>query len=90
MSQNSIVEKQKWIKKNFNDNSLQAIIKVRVNYRSGHSFEFWCTEFTVDKGKWEWVAFDQSNSPLIMGVDDAVESVHQVDVDFVKKSDLEQ
>ena len=51
--------------------------KVRVLYKSGNSHEFWCTKFKVHNGQWEWVTVTQSNTPILLGVDD-IEAVYQV------------
>lgn len=53
--------------------------KVRINYKSGHSEEFWVYRFTVNKnGSIEWETVNPKIRPIDMGVD-KIESIWQVD-----------
>lgn len=52
-------------------------VRIKVLYKSGNSHEAWFTTFTKDRNTWSWETVTQSNSPVIMGVDD-IEAVWQV------------
>lgn len=58
------------------------IWKVRINYKSGHSFEGWFENFKVDQGGYSWKPYinlkrGYNSKPLELGTD--IESVFQVD-----------
>ena len=51
--------------------------KVRVNYKSGISEEFWCYGFTFRSGEVTWTPVDDNKKPIFIGIE-PIESVYQV------------
>ena len=46
------------------------IFTVRVVYKSGYTHDFDVYNFTIKNGTYSWEAADDSNKPLLLGVDD--------------------
>ena len=53
--------------------------KIRVNYKSGNSEEFWTWRFSWDRNgnQATWAHCDDSQKPILLGVEE-VESIWQV------------
>lgn len=51
--------------------------KVRVNYKSSKTQEFWCYNFKVWNGEFSWEPSSDKCKPVILGVDN-IESIYQV------------
>lgn len=58
------------------------IFKLKVVYKSGATHTFEVREFTVKGGSWSWDSYDQTNKPIVFGVDD-IAAVWQVGVRHV-------
>ena len=50
---------------------LEHIVRIRIVYKSGHTEEFDCTEFKIERGTYTWVPVKTSlPQPLMIGADD--------------------
>ena len=72
------------VKKYLDDPDYIPVFLIKLNYNSGISQSFWCSEFSISGGDWSWTPLDESNKPLHLNAD-KIESVYQVGVEFVKK-----
>ena len=54
---------------------------IQVNYKSGSKERFWCNEFSVKSGYWNWESADDADKPLLLNPDN-VESVWEKGVRY--------
>lgn len=71
------------------DSEQKTKFKVRINYKSGHSVDFWVYKFTCNRdGSIEWTSIDPRFRPVDMGVEH-IESIWQVDAIIPEDEDFE-
>ena len=53
------------------------VFMIRIVYKNGYFHDFEATEFTIKHGNYSWVAYSDSNKPLMLGADD-ISAIYQV------------
>lgn len=43
--------------------------KIRIVYKTGYYHDFWCYDFSVERGNYSWTACKSGNKPLLLNPD---------------------
>lgn len=82
-----ILENNERIRKIAEDDNKIIVYKIRINYKSKNSIEFWVSKIEYVNNKWTWSEIDTCNSPILLGVDH-IESVFTVGIAFIDKEKI--
>lgn len=57
------------------------VFRIKIIYKSGATHEFWVKKFSMSGGRYHWESAEDSNKPLLLGVDE-IAAVYQTSVKY--------